>query len=408
MRNVRLTKITFIVLSISILALAAGSTPSIAAVNSIAAKSQASSSIWVSAYYAIWVQRAGVLTPQKIDYTAFSHLIQFHDVPSDDGTLETPGNITPDEAAAVVTPAHAAGRKVILCIGGGDTSPHFRAAFADAVRPTFIANLIQRVVSRHYDGLDIDMEPLEDQDVPAYTTFIRELRVKMLAVDPKLLLTCATSSEPAVFAQLQGQFDQVNVMTYDQAGLWQGWKTWHNSSLYDGGDRRLNVERPFPSVQQNIQKYIDAGIAKDKLGLGIAFYGYVWSGAEGPDESTQGVTLATIEYHKIMDDYNAPDRWHWDAAAHAPYLSITGPNVADHKFISFDDETVCKEKVQYAKANGLGGVIIFELGTGYRDSQPEGKKDALLQAVKKAWLVTPDTKSSTITQRSDAAKHAAG
>jgi GH18 family chitinase len=188
LRNVRLTKITFIALTLSILAQGAVSSPSIAAVKSITAKSNASSSLWVSAYYAIWVQRAGVLTPQKIDYTAFSHLIQFHDVPADDGTLNAPNNITPDEAAAVVTPAHAAGRKVILCIGGGDTSPHFRADFADSIRPQFIDNLIQRVEERHYDGLDIDMEPLEDSDVPAYTIFIKELRLKMLEVDPKLLL----------------------------------------------------------------------------------------------------------------------------------------------------------------------------------------------------------------------------
>ena len=70
------------------------------------AKQTAVRPIWISAYYAIWVQRAGVLTPQKIDYTAFSHLIQFHDVPADDGTLDAPGNITPEEASAVVEPAH--------------------------------------------------------------------------------------------------------------------------------------------------------------------------------------------------------------------------------------------------------------------------------------------------------------
>jgi len=407
LRNARFSNLALITITIASLSLS-----SLAMAKTVVVKHPAKQTavrpIWISAYYAIWVQRAGVLTPQKIDYTAFSHLIQFHDVPADDGTLDAPGNITPEEASAVVEPAHAAGRKVLLCIGGGDTSVHFRADFADAIRPTFINNLVQRAVSRHYDGLDIDMEPLEDSDVPAYTTFIHELRLKMLQANPNLLLTCATSTEPALFASLQSQFDQVNVMTYDQAGLWQGWKTWHTSSLYDGGDRRLNMERPFPSVQEKIQQYVTAGVSPAKLGLGIAFYGYVWSGAEGPDESTQNVTLATIEYHKIMDDYNQPDRWHWDSAAHAPYLSITGPNPADHKFISFDDETVCKEKVQYARNKGLGGVIIFELGTGYRDSQPAGKKDALLQAVKKAWLNPETLQSAASPSITLAKKQAAG
>jgi hypothetical protein len=44
------------------------------------------------------------------------------------------------------------------------------------------------------------------------------------------------------------------------------------------------------------------------------------------------------------------------------------------------------KKLTYVRQQGLGGVIIWELGGGYRDSQPTGKKDALLQSVKRAWL----------------------
>ena len=53
-------------------------------------------------------------------------------------------------------------------------------------------------------------------------------------------------------------------------------------------------------------------------------------------------------------------------------------------FISYDDARLAREKVLYARAHGLGGVIIWELGDGYRESQPPGQKDILLKVVKEA------------------------
>ncbi|MBI3724568.1 hypothetical protein HY251_11530 [bacterium] len=51
----------------------------------------------------------------------------------------------------------------------------------------------------------------------------------------------------------------------------------------------------------------------------------------------------------------------WDAGPGAPYLSVAcGASRA--KFISYDDEISCANKVKYAETNGLGGVIVWELG----------------------------------------------
>src|SRR5205807_1165402 len=74
--------------------------------------------IWVTAYYAAW--QTGVLPPAKIDFTALTHLCHFSAFPRADGTLDTTINGTLDRAsaAALTQPAHAAGRKVLVTIGG--------------------------------------------------------------------------------------------------------------------------------------------------------------------------------------------------------------------------------------------------------------------------------------------------
>jgi hypothetical protein len=46
--------------------------------------------------------------------------------------------------------------------------------------------------------------------------------------------------------------------------------------------------------------------------------------------------------------------------------------------------------VSYARNQGLGGVMIWEIGQGYRATQPSGQRDPLLQAVKQAVRATPD------------------
>ncbi len=89
-----------------------------------------------------------------------------------------------------------------------------------------------------------------------------------------------------------------------------------------------------------------------------------------------------------MTTYYQTNRYHWDTDAQAAYLSIDNSGSANDKFISYDDEHACQAKISYARNRGLGGVMIWELGSGYRAGQPVGQRDPLLQAVKQA-LATP-------------------
>ncbi len=74
----------------------------------------------------------------------------------------------------------------------------------------------------------------------------------------------------------------------------------------------------------------------------------------------------------------------WDAAAQAAYLSHDDASAANDRFVSYDDETAARSKIEYARTKGIGGVMIWELGGGYRSNQPAGQRDPLLQSVKQA------------------------
>lgn len=370
---------------------------------------RAQKSIWVTAYYAGWMQ--GYLTPQNIDYGAVTHIIHFALVPQADGTLNETGNsVTASSANALITPAHAAGKKVIISVGGWASEDAFVGATNSTNRPVFISNLVNLMKSRAYDGIDIDWEPLSTTNAAQYTAFITELRSALDGITPRPLLTAAVAWGPSIVAQVGTKFDQINIMTYDMSGAWPGWVTWHNSPVYDGGLHFPGLSKLVPSANALVDDFVSAGVPVAKLGIGIDFYGYVWSGGAGtpnggataPGQSwtTAPAVQANVPFFTIMTTYYQSQYERWDTSAQASYLSIDNTGSANDKFVSYDNAKTCGRKIEYARAKGIGGVIIWELGGGYRADQPAGQRDQLLQAVKQALggtTILPDTIPPVIT-----------
>jgi chitinase len=361
-------------------------------------KLSAQSDLWVTAYYAGWQQGSnnnGNLPAQNIDFSAVTVVNHFALVPRPDGTLDDAANgVTASNAQALVPAVHAAGKKVVIAVGGWGSDASFRGATNPANLSLFVSNLVDLMRTRGYDGIDIDWEVLTPSDAGQYVAFVTSLRLSLDNISPRPLLTAATQWEPGIFATLADKFDQINIMTYDLAGAWPGWVTWHNSAILDGGLFFPNTDRPVPSTNRMVDEFVNAGVPAEKLGIGIDFYGYVWSGGEGmsdggataPNESwTEPPSVqANVPYYTIMKDYYQPQYSRWDSSAQASYLSIDNPGTANDKFVSYDNPNTCKMKINYARSKGIGGVILWELGGGYRAVNPTGQRDILLQAVKKA------------------------
>lgn len=364
--------------------------------------------IWVTGYYGAWMQGGpgwtGHMTADKVDYSAVTHIIHFYIQPKHDATIDyTTGSLTPENSASLISHARAAGKKVLISIGGTDTESAFLSATSDANRQKFIANLINFMVTRGYDGIDFDWEPISPTSASRVTTFINELRAEMDKITPRPLLTAAAVWEPGLFAKLQDKFEQINIMTYDLAGLWIG-STWFNSAAYDGG-YWFPASGAAPSASGLVDMFISAGVKPAKLGIGMGFYGYVWKGGSGT--ATGGVTAPGqkwasapsidyyANYYEIMDMYYQAAYYRYDAAAGSSYLSIDKAGSADDMFISYNDEATAFEKVKYVRNKGLGGIMIFELGGGWRPNAPV--KDSLLQAVKSAVIQTQPQQPSPVT-----------
>ena len=165
--------------------------------------------------------------------------------------------------------------------------------------------------------------------------------------------------------------------------------------LFDGGYRFPNAQLPLPSVDGLVKSFIAAGVPREKLGIGLCFNGYVWSGGDvdRPRQAwTRAPSIRDMPYYALADTYHIKEydytnpSYHWDAEAGASYLSIGGDGEGGRQFVSYDNEVAVRRKVRYAREKGIGGVFVWELAGGYRRGLPEGRRDALLKAIKQSAL----------------------
>lgn len=362
---------------------------------------------WIMPYYPGW--QWNYLPLASIDFTALTHLAHFSLWPRADGTLDNTksGGLPPSSVAAVVQATHKALKKILITIGcAGGMDAGFRAAIAPAVMPTLVQNIIAFATSNGYDGIDLDIETLKPTDEANVTAFVRQLKASLSALPSPMLLTGAASvgisnlaTSIQILAPLASCFDMLNLMTYDLAGLWSGWVSWHNSPLFNGGATFPSTGAPIPCIDQIVTAFTNAGVPKAKLGVGSCFYGTVWTGVTGPGQPIWDTTKKPavllpwvgmltyngsplIPYNVILPQYVAPNpaAYRWDNGAVAPYLTLPKTSTTPDMFVSYSDPAAVAVAGSYVRSLGLGGMIIWEAGLGWCPTQPV--KDSLLQAAK--------------------------
>jgi chitinase len=345
---------------------------------------------WVQGYYVGYERDLYPIA--EVDFATVTHLMVGRERPLAGGGLSHDFDIDdtngPTWAHGAVDAAHAAGRKAVLMIGGAGEIAGWRDAASAAHRTTFVAALLASVDAYGFDGLDLDWEPLEsgDQaDFIALTQALRTARPGLILTVPLGWINANFDSTPDPFlAQIAPLFDRINIMSYDMAGPWDGWQSWHNSALYGESPNTPS------SLSSSVAYFLASGVPAARLGFGIAFYGDCWQGVTAPHQNGGSISNSdgTMSYAHIVASYYPPAMTHvWDATARVPYLSSATPvGSGACTFVSYDDAQSVAEKGTYARAQGLGGAIIWTISQGHLATHPAGQRDPLLDALRTSFL----------------------
>lgn len=348
---------------------------------------------WVLSYYVGYQNR--YLKPEDVDYSLMSHVAVGAVGVNADGTLDPHFSLEHGSADGsgkamakrVAQLGHGFGTKSLLWLGGPNDDEDLYQASTDANRAVFVKNIIALADELSFDGVDIDWEPITEKDRPVLLALVKDLR----AARPNFIITIPINWVVADhtyelssewFATLSQYADKLFVMTYSMAGPWAGWSVWHSAAL-----KGESTKTPS-SVASSVTYYLNAGVPKEKLGFGIGLYAECWRGPARrpgtvlPATYTDKIASLTLRYaQKAFYDKKSAK---WDSIAKVPYLSFSKPKGDEQcEFVSFEDARSIREKTAYLKKQKLGGVIVWNLGTGYFPDEPYARRFTLLKEIYK-------------------------
>jgi chitinase len=236
-----------------------------------------------------------------------------------DPTLRVSGSADWQQIPEAVAAAHGAGIKAMVSLIGHWNQTDLNKIWKSSkLREKLIENLIDMVETYNLDGIDLDNEGTCD---PAtYSLFIKEL-YEAIAPLGKMISLAGSPYGACIEKGASRYLDFINLMTYDM-GKGKGYP--YHSTLEE-------------SVQA-LDLWADNGIPKEKLLMGIPFYG-------------RDAHVNAFEYQWIVEKYNPnPDQ-----------NEMSEPTAVGGK-IWWNGIDLVKQKVQYVIENGFGGVMVYEVG----------------------------------------------
>jgi chitinase len=324
----------------------------------------------------------GSLAPENVMFNRLTHIMYAFANPSTEGTIDPPG---PD-VTKLIDATHRANKRILLSTGGGG-DPAMATRLADivgnpAVRQAFVSNLVTQLLTYHYDGVDLDWEgPTNAADMDNEISLVKELHDSLHAANPNWLLTMAVPDNDYWgkwhdFTSLTPYVDWFNAMTYDYHGSWSS-HSGHNAPLFSPSVSLCTDGSADEGIRYLSQT---RGIPRDKLVLGLAFYGKEFRATK-----LYGTQLGTgyILYPEVTNNLKNGWIYYWDEVSQVPYLVDPSNSAID----TFDDPKSLARKCDYAKENNLSGVMIWALGQDMDPADPSHRQ-VLMEAVGNA-MSTP-------------------
>lgn len=203
--------------------------------------------------------------------------------------------------------------------------------------------LVQNVISHKLDGLNIDLENLTYEDKDNLTAFIKLLSAKLHPLNKKLSIAVG-SVEKHLTAGWKSAYDLANlskyadylfVMAYDQS--------WNGSAP--------GPVAALPWVEKQLQ-YMVTQIPKEKIILGVPFYGRAWTNGEGGGGITHSDTIQELEQNK------ATISWHQEHKV--PFAKYTAKG--NTREIWFENTRSTQEKIRLINKYDVAGMGAWRLG----------------------------------------------
>jgi hypothetical protein len=256
------------------------------------------------------------------------------------------------------------GRAVATPGPGPGASPEATAAPATAELPATVgpppwhrtvAELVALAVDLGVDGINVDIESIDPLDRPAYGEFLTELRTGLRTAIPRAHVSVATEAGVrgvgnAAVAATAG-VDRLFLMGYD----------YHWSRSQPGASSPIDRVDGLYTLRWSIDAYVDAGVPRDRIVLGLPLYGMQWR-IDGVDRSSAVIGAGVVwipgkHPDVLLVPHFAPFR---DELEQVEY--VVEPASLGYLLTYYDSPATLRPKLALALDNGLAGAGFWALG----------------------------------------------
>ncbi len=312
-----------------------------------------------------------VLDNLNIAYYAFANI-------SENGVVHIEGKNYFDKFVSDSVELRKQGLQIVLSVAGG--ASNFASACSGEGYKDVGDQIIEIVKMYNFDGVDIDWEfPRNNTDKNNMLLLANYLRLEMTKLEDgtgsSYLLTAAIPSHTsyAMFdlKNLNSCLDYVNMMSYD---MHSQYRATHNCPLFSA----YNDNSAGNGIDRGISYFTNAGLDKDKIIIGAAFYGkafkvtgivnmsnkYPALGVSATPCYLQLASSYTVFYSYLVQNIlpNSDYVRYWDSDACLPYLY----NEKTKVFITYEDKESIRLKTEYAYEQGVG-IMFWEYSYDYNN-----------------------------------------
>jgi spore germination protein YaaH len=292
---------------------------------------------------------AASTTYLSYDYSALSHIAYFsYEVDTATGGYSSihDWNSTP-----IIDYAHQRGTNVLLTVTNFGTSRNTELLTDTVKQKLLINNIITLLKSRNGDGVNFDLESVSVSRRNDLVSFIGRAVSLIKAQLPYAEISMAT---PAVdwtgawdLKKLSEICDYLIVMGYNY--YWSGSSTAGPVAPLDGENY---------NVTKTVITYLNAGVAPEKLLLGVPWYGYDWPVVSSARKSTTTGTGTARTFSAAEELANTYLKT-FDPSTKVPWVSYSTSSAL--RQLWFDDNISLLMKYNFADSKNLAGIGIWAL-----------------------------------------------
>ena len=295
-------------------------------------------------------------TYQNYDWDLLSHFSYFsYEVDANTGNAnDTHGFVN---SAAVTAAINSGNTKVTLCVTL--FSNHSTLLNSSSSKQTLITNLISLIQNRGAHGVNIDFEGLPASQKTNFANFMVDLANQMHSAIPNshvsTVLYAVDWNGVFDFTIMNTAVDHYIIMGYDY--YWKGSATTGpNDPLFHFGSN-YNF-----TLSKSISYYLDKGAPKNKLVLGLPYYGRQWAASSTTVPANTTAQGTAVLYKDLMTNTNG----YYSSGNHQydndSYTDIYVFNNGGTKQCFITKDSGFRKRLELINNAGIAGLGIWALG----------------------------------------------